>query len=206
MLAGICCILDSRGNQHDALVESIQRNKCFNTELFIYSEKQDKPTTERYQIAYQQFKNDKFKAYMFMASDITIETEEFDKNVLDIIDDLEKRHGHRKWVLYPDDGCQGKGLATHPIFTTEWLDAIGYFFPTGYMKHLYVDNYIMDVATYTGKLVYCPDLKLNHNHPIFNKGEWDEHYKKAYERDAEDKEQYFKLREKRFFHDIGKVK
>jgi len=180
MLGILCCILESRRNQHESLVSSVARN-CANAEVLIYSDHQDLPTIERYNQAYRHFKSDRFAHYMFGASDITIDTPKFDLQIYALTDEFQRRFGHRCWILYPDDGIHGQNLVTHPVFTREYLDAAGEFFPSGYFRHSYCDNYLWLLGARTRTLIYCPALKLIHHHPLNRKGAMDEHYAKVYD-------------------------
>lgn len=77
-------------------------------------------------------------------------------------------------VVYGDDGVHGGNLATAFFMTANITDALGYMCPPE-LEHLYCDNAAMDIGR-ASTLIYLPDVKITHYHPIAGKAEWDDTY------------------------------
>ena len=140
---------------------------------------------------YEHFKDDKFLAYMGGADDITY-SPAFDKIVLDEINYLETRTGHRCWVLYGNDMVHGQRLCTHWISTKEYVEARGEFTPTKYMYHQYADTVNWSIGMNCGILHYMPWVVTHHHSWANGEAPKDENYELAYgkERAEHDKKAY----------------
>lgn len=67
-------------------------------------------------------------------------------------------------------------------------DTVLYFY-----SHNYTDTEFTQTAVSRGVYVYCPESRIEHFHPVWNKGVWDETYKKGQQTSAQD-ERLFKER------------
>jgi hypothetical protein len=67
-------------------------------------------------------------------------------------------------VVYGNDLVMGETIATELAFTSNIVETLGYAIPDGFV-HLYVDNYFMELGKSIGKLVYLPDVIVQHLHP-----------------------------------------
>lgn len=113
-----------------------------------------------------------------MASDdIRFRTPEWDTKILDVFDAFPDRivfaHGR--------DGIHDVKLGTHGFIHRRWLDTVGYFtwpeFPCDY-----ADTWLHDIATHIGRRVFVPSVLIEHLHPLYKKGEWDETHRERLER------------------------
>lgn len=78
-------------------------------------------------------------------------------------------------LAYGNDLYQGQGLPTSVFISTEIYKALGWFaLPTS--DHMYLDNAWKTLGERLGRLVYLPDVVIEHLHPVVGKGEWDETY------------------------------
>jgi len=81
-------------------------------------------------------------------------------------------------IVYANDLSQGANLPTQVFISKNIVSALGYFgLPT--CKHLYIDNAWKTLGEGAGCLVYLPDVIIEHMHPYFGKGEWDEGHKRV---------------------------
>lgn len=114
-------------------------------------------------------KND-FTHVMFIGDDHLFRTPNWDKIV------LEKSAAHGDTgVFYCDDLLQRERLATEVIITSNIIKAIGYF-SIPELTHMYMDNYWMILGKSLGKLVYIPEVVVEHMHPSCGKALQDENY------------------------------
>jgi len=116
--------------------------------------------------------------YFFGADDIEIITPDWKEIFSKKIDELEKEHGHRLWILYGDDGIQGEHLPTHPLMTNELCRLLGWFWPP-HFKHLFTDNAIKFIGQGAGILRYVPEVKMTHHHFVNNKAPMDANYQET---------------------------
>lgn len=78
-------------------------------------------------------------------------------------------------MVYGDDLLQGRSLPTQIAMTTDIVRALGFMAPPG-QKHLYVDNFWLDLGRATGCIRYLPDVVVEHRHPAAGKALWDANY------------------------------
>lgn len=78
--------------------------------------------------------------------------------------------------VYGRDGIHDEKLATHAFISRRWYETVGYFtwpeFPCDF-----ADTWLHDIAQMIGRLVYQPEVLIEHLHPIANKAEWDQTHK-----------------------------
>lgn len=70
----------------------------------------------------------------------------------------------------------GEGLATHPVIGGELARAIGWLVLPGVL-HSFVDTALFTIALRAKRLVYLPDVKVEHMHPLAKKAPEDEVYR-----------------------------
>jgi hypothetical protein len=91
-------------------------------------------------------------------------------------------------VVYGNDQFQAGRLPT-AVAISSWIIAeLGYMTPPG-LEHLYLDNFWAHLGGQLGRLVYLPDVVIEHLHPLAGKGHWDPGYERVnhpdqYARDA----------------------
>lgn len=79
---------------------------------------------------------------------------------------------------FGDDEMNGSGLCTSWMVDSRIVNALGWMMlPT--LEHMYVDNVIMELGNTADRIVYRPDVIIEHRHPINKKVEWDESYEKS---------------------------
>ena len=85
------------------------------------------------------------------------------------------------YFIWGNDKNQGKDLATLPSLSRGWVNAVGYFVPSGY-KRDYCDTHLQDIAARLKKLgsnrmTYFKNVVFEHMHPTAGKAKWDETYR-----------------------------
>lgn len=130
-----------------------------------------------------------YDAYLVLNDDQVIHTHGWDKMLLDEIDRLESQHGHRLWILSWRDGIQDGNLC-QGFATKEMLEITGSYYPVGYMRHLYSDDYFMHIGKECNILRYLPDVYIEHLHFSVGKSPNDKSYAEtncaeAFNRDKE---------------------
>ena len=68
-----------------------------------------------------------------------------------------------------------ESLPTATMHGAKLVHGLGYFFPPIY-EHMLVDFWIIEVNIATDIMVYLPDVVVDHLHPVFKKGVWDDTY------------------------------
>lgn len=84
-------------------------------------------------------------------------------------------------LIYGRDGHADERMATHPFVTRRWVEVVGRF-TAPYFAADYVDLWLHDVAKRVGRAVYHPHILIEHLHPSFGLGEWDENHQERLER------------------------
>jgi len=190
MLVVIYCSVGRDSNERRLLNSFNNKKSIYSTKLLASLNNIHMPTVKRYNTLWEDV-NIKLSPdiVMFGADDIEFVTPNFDRIITNYFDnhiDID--------ILYPDDGIHGENLPTHPIFRNSFLNKIGEMFPVGYMRHLFVDNYVLELGKKLNNIAYLPEVKLVHHHPLVNKGRWDKYTLNAYSRDRKetDKKMYEK--------------
>lgn len=88
---------------------------------------------------------------------------------------LEELRRLKTGMVYGDDLLQREKLPTQIAMTTDIVQAVGFMAPPG-QKHLYVDNYWLDLGRLAGCIRYLPDVVVEHRHPLAGKASWDANY------------------------------
>lgn len=78
-------------------------------------------------------------------------------------------------VAYGDDLLQGEALPTAAFLPTRLVSALGYMAPP-VLRHLYVDNFWLELGRALNGLRYLPDAVIEHVHPAAGKTPMDERY------------------------------
>jgi hypothetical protein len=118
---------------------------------------------------------DQYDYIGFLGDDHRPRTYGWDEILVNAVKDIENG------ITYGRDMTQD-GVPT-PICTFVIIDAkivrkLGYMAPTA-LKHLYLDNFWRDLGVSMGTLRYNRDVVVEHMHPSFHKGEWDEQYREV---------------------------
>lgn len=84
----------------------------------------------------------------------------------------------RVGMVYGDDLIQGINIPTQMGFTSNLVKALGYAVPEGFI-HLFIDNYFLELCKAIDKVVYRPDVVVQHIHYSVGGAEEDLTYKEA---------------------------
>jgi hypothetical protein len=104
----------------------------------------------------------------FMGDDHLPRTERWDKKINDAA-------GDEPSVVYANDLLQGANLPTQVFISASIVHALGYMVPPGAI-HLFLDNFWKALGEGSGTLKYCPDVVIEHMHPLVGKAEHDDGY------------------------------
>ncbi len=91
-------------------------------------------------------------------------------------------------VAYGDDGIQHENLPTAVVMSADIVRVLGKMGPPT-LYHMYVDNYWEELGRGIGRLIYMPNVRIEHLHPSAGLAEIDESYERTnapeqYERDS----------------------
>ena len=78
-------------------------------------------------------------------------------------------------VVYGNDLLQGEYLPTAAFMPSRLVRALGFMAPP-VLRHLYVDNFWLQLGRDLGGLRYLPDVVIEHIHPAAGKTPMDERY------------------------------
>lgn len=123
-----------------------------------------------------------YGALGFMGDDHLPRTAGWDAHVLGALGTDEPR------IVYGDDLLQGANLPTAAFMPSRMVRALGFMAPP-VLRHLYVDNFWLELGERLGTLHYLPDVVIEHLHPAAGKAVMDERYAvvNATEADAADR-------------------
>lgn len=97
----------------------------------------------------------------------------------------------RGGYVYANDGFQGEAIPTSIIMSAEIPLSLGYItLPS--LKHLYADNFWLDMGRAINRITYLPNVLIEHMHPGAGKALVDKGYEfsGSYQLDQEDKKEY----------------
>lgn len=78
-------------------------------------------------------------------------------------------------MVYGNDLFQGPNIPTQIAMTSDIVKALGYMaLPT--LKHLYLDNWWLELGRAANCIAYLPDIIVEHMHPAAGKATMDENY------------------------------
>lgn len=126
----------------------------------------------------------------FMGDDHLPRTAGWDAHVLGALDALEPR------VVYGDDLLQGSRLPTAAFLPSRLVRSLGYMAPPC-LRHLYVDNFWLELGQALGGLRYLPQVVIEHIHPAAGKTAMDARYEavNASEADMRDRQAWRQFRD-----------
>ena len=79
-------------------------------------------------------------------------------------------------VVYGNDLFQGHKLPTQVFMDARIVRTLGWFAPPE-LRHMYLDNFWLELGRRLNTLIYVPDVIIEHMHPVAHKSEWDDTYK-----------------------------
>ena len=113
---------------------------------------------------------DKYKYIAFMGDDHRIRTFGWDIVMTEKIGSL--------GVAYGNDLIQGQALPTAAIMSSNIINAIGYMAPPK-QKHMYLDNFWLDLGTRLNAIHYLEDVIIEHLHFSVGKSDMDSSYQET---------------------------
>lgn len=93
--------------------------------------------------------------------------------------------------VYGDDLLQGEAIPTSIVMSSEIPLTLGYItLPT--LKHLYADNFWLDMGKAVNRIKYMPDVVIEHLHPAVGKAFTDAGYifSSSFDLDQSDRKEY----------------
>lgn len=113
---------------------------------------------------------------MHGGDDITFATEGWDVQVREAMPDdgIAVVHGN-------DLSPNSHKISTHSFVSRKWVKTLGYICPP-YFASDYNDLWLTEVADALHRRIYLPDVIIEHHHPAFGKGEWDQTHQERVER------------------------
>jgi glycosyltransferase involved in cell wall biosynthesis len=107
------------------------------------------------------YKSASGKICMLCGDDIIFRTPDWDKKVEAAFDQWPDRIG----LVCVAEGIWNGRLATNIFLSREWINALGYFVADG-LRHVFVDQWLDEIAQAVGRRVYLPDVMAEHLHPM----------------------------------------
>lgn len=81
-------------------------------------------------------------------------------------------------IVYGNDGLQSEALPTQCAMSASIVRALGWMCPPS-LRHLWIDNFWLDLGRSAGCLRYLPDVLIEHMHPYVGKAEMDDGYERV---------------------------
>ena len=113
---------------------------------------------------------DKYKYIAFMGDDHRIRTFGWDIVMTEKMGSL--------GVAYGNDLIQGQALPTAVLMSSNIINAIGYMAPPK-QKHMYLDNFWLDLGTRLNAIHYLEDVIIEHLHFSVGKSDMDSSYQET---------------------------
>jgi hypothetical protein len=81
-------------------------------------------------------------------------------------------------IVYGDDGLQSEALPTQCAMSASIVRTLGWMCPP-VLRHLWIDNFWLDLGRAAGCLRYLPGIVVEHMHPYNGKAEMDAGYERV---------------------------
>lgn len=140
---------------------------------------------------------DKYKFICFLGDDVRSRTIGWDTI---LTEPLKNKPG----ISYGNDLIQKEFLPTHVIISSEIIKKLGFMAPP-ILKHLFMDNFWLDLGRAIDSIYYFENVILEHMHPILEKSKVDQIYLDSWGLYDIDKMSYEKYKESNFLNDVNKV-
>jgi hypothetical protein len=183
----LCVLLDyddeHRYKRHDGVIYSINPNMRF------------VPKLNKAALTYK----DSYKYIANFSDDFVIRTN-WEKTFIEFF-----KSNSNVGIAYGNDLLQGELLPTAVCMTSNIIDRLGYMIPN-FLKHMYADNFWIDIGRSTNTIKYYPEIVFEHLHPDNGKSIRDAQYEYAAIVANEDKTNYYNyLNSNSFLEDISKI-
>ncbi len=147
-------------------------NKCRAKNIFI-TELEDIGLVNKYNELYKRFPD--YDAYALLNDDHVFRTMFWDRKIYKLIDDIERKEGHRLVIPCWKDGWLNEDMPAG-FATKELLHIIKTPCPVGYMSHVYLDNTYAAMSGLGGIREYMPEIFIEHMHVTKGKAKADKNY------------------------------
>jgi hypothetical protein len=107
-------------------------------------------------------------------------------------------------ISYANDLIQKEFLPTHVVMSSEIIKTLGFMAPP-ILKHLFMDNFWLDLGKATNSIHYFEDVILEHLHPLLEKSTVDKVYLDSWGLFENDKSAYEEYKQTEFLQDVEKV-
>jgi len=136
---------------------------------------------------------DRYEYFAFLGDDHLPKTAYWDYKL-----ELAIPHG-KNGIAYGNDLLQGQNLPTACLMNRQIVEHLGGMVPPRF-KHLYLDNFWRQLGQDINGLFYCPEVIIEHLHPVARKSEMDANYARVnapeiYEHDRQIFEEYINSQE-----------
>jgi hypothetical protein len=133
----------------------------------------------------------------FLGDDVRPRTFAWDKI---LIEPLRNKPG----ISYANDLIQKEFLPTHVAMSSEIIKSLGFMAPP-VLKHLFMDNFWLDLGKAINSIHYFENVVLEHLHPALEKSSVDQVYLESWGLFEHDKNAYEKYKETDFLQDVEKI-
>jgi hypothetical protein len=116
--------------------------------------------------------SNQFEFLTFMGDDHVARTNGWDTLLIESISDLSFG------LAFGDDLIAGESLPTSVVLSSSLVLTLGYMTPPS-LKHMYLDNFWLDLGRKTGRIRYVPNVIIEHMHHSVGKSEFDVTYSKT---------------------------
>jgi hypothetical protein len=140
---------------------------------------------------------DNYKFICFLGDDVRPRTFGWDKI-------LSEPLMNKPGISYANDLIQKEFLPTHVVMSSEIIKALGFMAPP-VLKHLYLDNFWLDLGNATNSIHYFENVILEHMHPLLEKASVDKVYLDSWGLVDDDKAAYENYKNVEFSKDVEKV-
>jgi len=207
----------NRNTQHKEFAETFLKNSVASDLMFVLDQDNEKTYDRlpgvRYEIYNTQSRGigeplnhtavayaDQYRYIGFMGDDHRTRTSGWDKLMLDEINNKQLS------VAYGNDLLQGEKLPTAILLSSKIIQTLGYMAPP-VLKHLWLDQFWLDLGRKLDTLTYFPDIIIEHLHHSVGKSTTDQTYTDATNRliRRHDRDAYKKYYQEQFEKDIEKL-
>jgi len=109
-------------------------------------------------------------------------------------------------IVYGDDGLQSEALPTQCAMSASIVRTLGWMCPPA-LRHLWIDNFWLDLGKGAGCLRYLPEVFVEHMHPYVDKAVMDAGYERvnSLEMINADRTAYERYADEELARDIEKI-
>lgn len=143
---------------------------------------------------------DEYSAICFMGDDHRPRTTGWDSEYIRALDSIGSGY------VYGNDLLMGERIPTQVAISSDVIRSLGFFGPPGF-THLCVDVTWKDMGTALGRIVYLPEVIIEHMHPAAEKAKNDEGYNYVNSKAmvAKDEKEYVRWKRDDFPSELARV-